>query len=405
MKFYENVDGLTEASGFFCAGIHCDVRGKRDGRIDLGIVYSKRPCSGAGVFTTNDIKAAPVLHGQAMLAEGNEFHAIVANSGNANACTGPQGEVDTRTMASEVARQLRLKPEQVFVCSTGRIGEHLPMSRITAGIRDAVQDIEDGVDGGMGFQQAILTSDTTTKSCLAEFETTDGTIRVAGVAKGSGMIEPNMATMLAFIVTDASLPSQLLQDTLKTATNKTFNRITIDGDMSTNDTVLALANGFSNIDVSEKTPDILANFQTAVEKVCACLARKMIGDGEKVTKLIELVVNGAPNDAAAEKVARNIANSLLVKTSWYGSDPNWGRIVDAAGYAKVGVDFSKMELFYNEVPVLDKGKALTRNKDKWKEVVAEKQFSIHLDLNLGQGACNLLTTDLSEAYVDFNKSE
>ena len=405
MKFYENVDGLTEASGFFCAGIHCDVRGKRDGRIDLGIVYSKRPCSGAGVFTTNDVKAAPVLHGQAILAEQNEFHAIVANSGNANACTGPQGEADTGTMASEVARQLKLKPEQVFVCSTGRIGESLPMSRITAGIRDAVQDIEDGVDGGMGFQQAILTSDTTTKSCLAEFETTDGTVRVAGVAKGSGMIEPNMATMLAFVVTDASLPSQLLQDTLKAANDKTFNRITIDGDMSTNDTVLALANGFSNVDVSEKNPDVLADFQTAVEKVCACLARKMVGDGEKVTKLIELFVKGAPDEIAAEKVARNIANSLLVKTSWYGSDPNWGRIVDAAGYAKVGVDFARMELFYNDVPVLAEGKALIRNKDKWKEAVAEKHFKIHLDLNLGKGDYNLLTTDLSEAYVDFNKSE
>jgi glutamate N-acetyltransferase/amino-acid N-acetyltransferase len=405
MKFYENVDGLTEASGFFCGGIHCDVRGKRDGRIDLGIVYSKRPCSGAGVFTTNDVKAAPVLHGQAILAEGNKFHAIVVNSGNANACTGPQGEADTRTMASEVARQLKLEPEQVFVCSTGRIGEPLPMSRITAGIRDAVQDIEDEVDGGMCFQQAILTSDTTTKSCLAEFETPHGTVRVAGVAKGSGMIEPNMATMLAFIVTDASLPSQLLQDILKTATDKTFNRITIDGDMSTNDTVLTLANGFSNVDISEKTPEVLEKLQTAIEKVCACLARKMIGDGEKVTKLIELSVTGAPSDDAAEKVARNIANSLLVKTSWYGSDPNWGRIVDAAGYAKIGVDFSKIELFYNEVPVLAKGKALTRNKDKWKEVVAEKQFTIHLELNLGQGTCNLLTTDLSEAYVGFNKSE
>ena len=219
------------------------------------------------------------------------------------------------------------------------------------------------------------------------------------------MIEPNMATMLAFIVTDASLSSQLLQDTLKTATDKTFNRITIDGDMSTNDTVLSLANGFSNVCVSKKTPEVLRDFQRAVEKVCACLARKMIGDGEKVTKLIELFVKGAPNDDAAEKVARNIANSLLVKTSWYGSDPNWGRIVDAAGYAKVGVDFSKIELSYNEVPVLADGKALTRNKDKWKEVVAEKQFAIHLALNLGEGTCNLLTTDLSEAYVEFNKSE
>ena len=406
MKFFEDTEGLTEARGFFCSGVHCDVRGKRNGRLDLGIVYSKRPCSAAGVFTTNDVKAAPVLYGQAILSKGGKkFHAVVANSGNANACTGKQGETDVHTMASETARQLDLEPEQVFVCSTGRIGEPLPMSRITAGIHDAAQDLKDEVDGGPAFQRAILTSDTTTKSCLAEFDAPEGTVHVTGVAKGSGMIEPNMATMLAFLTTDAGISPKLLQQLLSDATAKTFNRITIDGDMSTNDTVLVLANGFSGITISEKDPNALNAFREAVEKVCSCLARKMVGDGEKVTKLVELIIEGAPDEATAEKVARAIANSLLVKTSWYGSDPNWGRIVDAAGYAKVGVDFEKMEVFYGEVGVLQEGKPLLRNKDKWKEVVSGKQFTIRLNLNLGQGSFRLLTSDLSEAYVDFNKSE
>ncbi len=405
MKFFVDTEGLTEARGFFCSGVHCDVRGKRDGRLDMGIVFSKRPCSAAGVFTTSDVKAAPVHHGQAILAKGEKIHAIVANSGNANACTGNQGETDARTMAEETARQLDLKPDQVFVCSTGRIGEPLPMSRITTGIKDAAQDLEDGVDGGLAFQRAILTSDTTTKSCLAQFDAPEGTIRVTGVAKGSGMIEPDMATMLAFLTTDAAVSQKLLQEVLSSAVANTFNRITIDGDMSTNDTALILANGFSETTISDENPEMLDTFREAVEKVCSCLARKMVGDGEKVTKLVELIIEGAPDKNTAEKVARAIANSLLVKTSWYGSDPNWGRIAAATGHGKAGVDFEKMELFYGEVGVLKDGQPLLRNKDKWKEVVSNKQFSIRLNLNLGQGSCTLLTSDLSEAYVDFNKSE
>ena len=405
MKFYDDTEGLTEARGFFCAGVHCDVRGKRDGRLDLGIVFSRRPCSAAGVFTTNDVKAAPVLLGMQTLQAGKEFHAVTANSGNANACTGQQGETDARTMASETARQLDLKPEQVFVCSTGRIGEPMPMNRITAGIHEAVEDLNDEIDGGRSFQEAILTSDTTTKSCLAKFETPEGVVSVAGVAKGSGMIQPDMATMLAFLTTDASISHELLQKVLSSANAKSFNRITIDGDMSTNDTALILANGFSGVSISEEDSQTLSSFKEAVERVCNRLALKMVGDGEKVTKLVELSVEGAPDPESAEKVARSIANSLLVKTSWYGSDPNWGRIVDAAGYAKTGINFKNLDLQYDECKVLEKGKRIQANKDKWKEIVSRNKFSITIDLNMGNDSCRLLTTDLSEAYVDFNKSE
>ena len=193
MKFYENSDALTDPQGFFCSGVHCDVKGVRNGKLDLGIIYSKKPCSAAGVFTTNDIKAAPVKYSANLLNDTNaNFHAIIANSGNANACTGEQGEKDTLKMASEVARHLDIKEQEVLVCSTGRIGTPLPMSRLTAGIRDASEDILDECEGARSFQEAILTSDTCTKSCTAKIETSSGEITIGGVVKGEGMIEPNM---------------------------------------------------------------------------------------------------------------------------------------------------------------------------------------------------------------------
>ena len=253
MKFFENGDALTEPMGFFCSGVHCDVKGVRNGKLDLGIIYSPKPCIGAGVFTTNDVQAAPVRYSKQLISEsGSTFHAIVANSGNANACTGNQGEVDTRKMASEVARHLNIHSKEVLVCSTGRIGVPLPMSRLTTGIRDACEDVKDGCDGARAFQEAILTSDTCTKSCSAKIQCSRGEITIGGVVKGAGMIEPNMATMLAFLTTDIQVSSTKLQDILKEAVEHSFNRITIDGDMSTNDTVLLLANGNSELNWKKK---------------------------------------------------------------------------------------------------------------------------------------------------------
>lgn len=406
MKFFENGEGLTEPRGFFCSGVHCDVKGKNDGKNDLGIVYSKKPCSVAGVFTTNDVKAAPVRYCQNLLSDPSaKFHGIVANSGNANACTGDQGDSDSVKMASEVARHLNLHSKEILVCSTGRIGVRLPMSKITSGIRDAATDVKEELDGAMAFQEAILTSDTCTKSCSAKIETSAGEITVGGVVKGAGMIEPNMATMLAFLTTDASVSNPFLQDTLAQAVNRSFNRITIDGDMSTNDSVLMMANGASGLSIEKERESVRIEFAKAVDAVCACLARKCVCDGEKVTKFVQVRVAGAPDDLAAEKVARAVANSLLVKSSWYGSDPNWGRVVDAAGYANVGLDIDKLDMQYDKVPALIKGEPVQENKGKWKEIVSGKQFVIGLDLNLGSGACEIWSNDLSEEYVDFNKSE
>ena len=406
MKFFENGDGLTEPRGFFCSGVHCDVKEKKDGKLDLGIVYSKKPCSAAGVFTTNDIKAAPVTYSQELLADQSaKFHGIVANSGNANACTGDQGYSDSTKMASEVARHLNLHSKEILVCSTGRIGVPLPMSRITIGIRDATEDVRQELDGARAFQEAILTSDTCTKSCSAKFETPTGEVTVGGVVKGAGMIEPNMATMLAFLTTDANASNSYLQGVLEQAVNRSFNRITIDGDMSTNDSVLFLANGNSGVNLEKESGSVTNRFTQAVEAVCSCLARKCVSDGEKVTKFVRVKVKGAPDDQSAEKVARCVANSLLVKTSWFGSDPNWGRIVDAAGYARVGLDINRLDMHYDDVPALSKGEPVQENKDRWKNVVSAKDFSISLDLNLGNGESEIWSNDLSEEYVNFNKSE
>lgn len=406
MKFYEDCEGITEAQGFFATGVPCNVMGKNNGKLDLGVIYSPRPCSAAGTFTNNDIKAAPVLYCLDLLNNPKQvFHGIVVNSGNANACTGKQGELDCSKMASETARHLKVHSKEILVCSTGRIGVALPMSRITVGIANACQDTLEELDGGKAFQEAILTSDTQTKSCSAQIETSSGKITIGGTVKGAGMIQPNMATMLAFITTDAVVSSSFLKKCLLESVDLSFNRMTIDGDMSTNDSVLILANGFSRIEIEKESNEEIAQFKKAVTRVCSSLARKCVTDGEKVTKFVEIQVTGAPDNDAADKVARCIGNSLLVKSSWYGSDPNWGRIVDAAGYARVGVDFEKFDLSYNDIPAVKKGNPLPTNKPKWKEVVSEKSFIIKINLNSGAGSSFLWTNDLSEEYVNYNKSE
>ena len=406
MKFFLDCDGVTEAQGFFASGVACNIMGKNNGKLDLGIIYSKRPCNAAGTFTTNDVKASPVRYCMELLDNPNQvFHGVVANSGNANACTGKQGDLDCAKMASETARHLKVDSSEVLVCSTGRIGVQLPMSRITAGIANACQDTLDELDGGKAFQEAILTSDTRTKSCSAQIETPSGKVTIGGTVKGAGMIQPNMATMLAFLTTDADVSSNFLKKCLGTAVDQSFNRMTIDGDMSTNDSVLILANGFSRVKIEEQSGVIQAEFKDAVLQVCKTLARKCVTDGEKVTKFVELQIDGAPSNEDAEKVARCIANSLLVKSSWYGSDPNWGRIVDAAGYAQIGLDFDRFDLSYNEVPAVEMGKPLPMNKNKWKEIVSQKAFELKIHLHMGEGSAIIWSNDLSEEYVNYNKSE
>lgn len=404
--FRDTGSGITEVPGFKAGAAACDIRGKGNvERLDIALIYSETPCTAAGTFTTNDLCAAPVLLCKEHLAASDKHRAIIINSGNANACTGAQGKCDALKMAELTASLIGLPTQEVFVCSTGRIGEFLPMQRISQGIAQSVSRLSTETDEGERSADAILTSDTRRKTATASFIHEGKQVTVSGIAKGAGMIEPNMATMLAFIATDVACAKPLLQQLLRGAVGQSFNRITVDGDMSTNDTVLMLANGFSGVELREETPELLSSFSEALKQVCRSLAHKIVGDGERITKVVELTVKGAPDEVAAEKAARAIANSLLVKTSWFGCDPNWGRLAHAAGYARIGLQEEKLDIYYDDVPALLAGKPQSELKPQWKAIVARKHFSITIDLHLGQGTSTVFSTDLSTGYVDFNKSE
>ncbi|MEC8330555.1 MAG: bifunctional glutamate N-acetyltransferase/amino-acid acetyltransferase ArgJ [Verrucomicrobiota bacterium] len=398
-------NGIGDCPGFQTAGVACDIRETGDLELlDLALFTPLAPCSAAGVFTQNDVRAAPVKVCQNTLTvNANNIGGCVINSGNANAVTGEQGYLDALKMDA-LARQYTNIQAPFLVCSTGRIGRALPMHNVKMGILSAAKVLGDSKETSFNCADAILTSDTHRKVATARFVYEGTTITVAGMAKGAGMIEPNMATMLAYVVTDLQADSDYLQSLIKNVCDKTFNCISVDGDMSTNDTVLIFSNGQSGLCVNE-SPELVKSFEEAVFKVCNTMAEKIVGDGEKVSTLIELIVEGCENKSDAEKVARTVGNSLLVKTSWYGDDPNWGRLADAAGYARVGLDEKCFDIHYDNCPVLIAGKSKEENSEKWKSIVAKNRFRITLNLNKGKGSFRLLPSDLSEAYVAFNKSE
>lgn len=406
MEVSEDVAGLGLVKGFKVGAAACDIRNKGDfSRLDLALVVSETPADAAGVFTTNDVKASPVLLDIARLEASPKMRAIVANSGNANACTGARGSEDAGKMCELAAAAAGCRKEEVLVCSTGRIGEFMPMEKVAKGIAEAASKLSDSDEQSAAASRAIMTSDTRPKTVIATVAFGGKKISVAGMAKGAGMIEPNMATMLAFIVSDASVAQPLLKKLLKECAGKTFNRMTVDGDMSTNDTVLCLCNGAGGVSVSDSDAESAEAFKAALLAVCRSLARKIVGDGEKITKVVEVKVSGARDSAQAEKICRSIGNSLLVKSSWFGEDPNWGRLADAAGYARTGLVYDKIDLDYDGVPVLSKGQPVAENKPLWKKIVSRKTFTVNLNLNLGSAEESILAADLTEGYVNFNKGE
>ncbi len=405
IEYIDDSAGIADVTGFTTAAIACDIREKGTDRLDLALVFSATLCTAAGVFTQNDVKAAPVRVCREILDLGKPVHGFIANSGNANACTGEQGLVDARDMAQRAATVMGKPHHSFLVCSTGRIGRAMPMARILEGIDQLVDHLSLAPSESRRAAEAILTSDTRPKTCTARFTWQGRQVTVAAMAKGAGMIQPNMATMLAFLCTDAAAPAALLHEVLLAANQQTFNAITVDGDMSTNDTVLLLANGASGVDLATAPAEARALFAAAVERVCAGLAEKIVGDGEKISKVVEILVRGAREEAAAEKIARAIGNSLLVKSSWYGEDPNWGRVLDAAGYARTGLIEEKVDMFYDDIPVLAHGIAQNQHLAQWKLAVKKARFRIVLDLHLGPGAYRLLASDLTEGYVNYNKSE
>lgn len=402
IEFKVDTGGITEPKGFCAAATHSDIRGKQDGRLDTGIIYSETPCSAAGVFTKNAVKAAPVLDCQRILDTGSDIHGVIVNSGNANACTGKQGMADSREMLRFAESSTGCPESSFLVCSTGRIGDLLPMDRLMPGIEEVGEAARLGANEGIEFASSILTSDTRTKTATATFVVDGKTVTIGGAAKGAGMIQPDMATMLAFLTTDIQASTESLKSVLTSVVNRTFNAITVDGDMSTNDTVLLLANGHSGVELNGESE---ALFEQALFEVCDCLAEKIVADGERITKVVEILISGAANDREAENVSRAIGNSLLVKTSWYGSDPNWGRLMDALGYAEAKIDQHVIDISYDDTSALIGGDPVPENKPLWKEIVSRSRFSIKINLHQGDGQFRLRSTDLTEGYVDFNKSE
>ncbi|MFO7725792.1 MAG: bifunctional glutamate N-acetyltransferase/amino-acid acetyltransferase ArgJ [Oceanipulchritudo sp.] len=407
----DSSNGLVDVPGFKVSAVHCDIRGNGDGRLDLALLSSESDCNAAGVFTRNTMAAAPVRLGREQVHEGGGgFRGILINSGNANACTGRGGLEDARLMRREAARSLGCDEMAVFVCSTGRIGERLPIERIRKGIVEAESLLSGESSAGRQAADAILTSDTRRKVSSYLVETPAGVVRLSGMAKGAGMIEPDMATMLAFICTDARIEPEPLQQLLAGATGESFNSITVDGDESTNDTVLMLANGSSGISLKPGAAGWAA-FAAALGALCLDLASMIVGDGEKITKVVEIMVRGAASGIDAEKASRAIGNSLLVKASWYGNDPNWGRIMDALGYSGAEVAEEDVSMFYArsgespEVAAFVGGEVVSSNRGLWKEIVSEPRFSIILDLGKGTASRRIWSTDLTEGYVAFNKSE
>src|SRR5438445_593441 len=381
---------VTAAKGFVAGGVHCGIR--KNGRRDLALVRSLVPATGTAMFTTNRFLAAPVVVSREHL-EIAQPQAVVVNSGVANAATGEQGVADARATAVEAARLLGIEPEEVIVLSTGVIGAPLPLEKVVNGIQDAALHLSHW--GGATSAEAIMTTDTRPKEAIAL-----GTgFAVGGMAKGSGMIHPNLATMLAVITTDYPLEPGEAIDFLRPAVDTSFNAITVDGECSTNDTVVLLANGASGI---ERTPASDAEFALCVRKVCGELAKLIVADGEGMTVLAEIAVRGATNGAEARAIAERVATSPLVKTALHGHDANWGRIAAAAGSAKFDggyaqLDPDKLSISIDAVQVLLNG---TPTGDE--PVLTNGHCAIELDLALGTGSANYLTTDLSYEYVRIN---
>jgi len=394
--------GVTAAQGFLAGAVFAGIKASNKGCEDLALVASEVPATAAGVFTTNRVKAAPVRVSKAHL-KAKFARAVLLNSGNANACTGPCGIAAAKALAAGTAEVLGCATGQILVCSTGRIGVALPLEKMKAKLPDLAARIS--AKGGLGAAKAIMTSDSFAKEYALEVRAPGGTFRIGGMAKGAGMINPNMATMLCIVTTDAKISKGTLQNALHHAGERTFNRITVDGDMSTNDTVLALANGAAGgVSIKTGTTDY-ALFLEALNEVCLKLAHMIIEDGEGVSKFVTVQVRGASSLQAARKVAEAVANSTLVKCAWAGNDPNWGRILDAAGYCGVRIREELVDIYYDGVAAVRGGTAASTPKEKLVAAVTPRKFTVTIDLHQGKAFYTVYTTDLTEKYVELNLSE
>ncbi len=387
-----DLNAVTRPRGFQAAGVTCGL--KPNGMLDLALVVSQSDCTCAGMFTTNRVQAAPVLYDKDVLAKNRTaIRAVVANSGCANACTGSAGLADVEATAQAVAHALGCTTDQVLALSTGVIGKRLDVDKVRAGIGRAVTLLS--AEGGEDAARAIMTTDTLPKVA----QVANSNYAIGGMCKGAGMIHPNMATLLAVMTTDVRISPVHLGRALQSAVAKSFNRISVDGDMSTNDTVLVLANGASKTEIGESE---IGGFTEALTKVAISLAKQIARDGEGATKFVEINVTGAADEQSAVRVARAIANSPLVKTALYGGDANWGRVVAAAGYSGVPVDPNMMALWFGNVNVFAQGMPTDFDEADSTHAISGKEVSIRLDLGMGRANAVVWTCDLSHDYVTIN---
>jgi glutamate N-acetyltransferase / amino-acid N-acetyltransferase len=441
IKFKEILGSIVAPKGFLASGVFCDIKrlgtgkGSNKGlKRDLTLIISETPATVAGMFTTNQVCAAPVKVCVERVKKGTA-QVVVVNSGNANACTGKQGMADAREMVLFTERALNFPKGSALVGSTGRIGVTMPMDNVRAGIIEAATLLGSEIENADHAAEAIMTSDSRSKQIAIEFLIGGKKVRIGGICKGAGMIQPGMsptgarpatlphgglhATMLCFITTDAAIDAKVLQAALNEAVAHSFNRITVDGDMSTNDTVLVLANGLAGNKKFKVESSEFKVFSVALNHVCLELAKKIVRDGEGAHRVVTVRVNGAKTIQDADAAARAVANSALVKTSWHGGDPNWGRIIDAIGYSAAKVVEEKINIGYS-TPRSASAKATARQEILWslkrgqptkttfKELcaaVAPKEFELHINLNLGNANAVMYAADLTEAYVDYNKGD
>ena len=393
----ELIDGnATTPLGFQAHGLHCGIRGQEK---DLALLWCECSASAAGMFTTNQIKAAPLLVCQEAVSNG-QARCVLVNSGNANACTGEQGMADAREMVQLAAQHLGLDPSEVLLCSTGLIGRTLPMDKLRSGIPLLKEGLS--VSGGVTAAEAIMTTDAFQKTQAAVVQIEGNEFRIGGMAKGAGMIHPKLATTLGFLTTDALIAPDLLKEALHRAMKDSFNSITVDGDTSTNDTVLVLASGCSEVEIGPG--ERFEVFTSALTRVAQALAKMVVKDGEGARRLVELIVTGALSQESAKQVAETIAGSLLFKTMLVGGEPNWGRVIAAAGRSGVTIEPERMALWFGQVQVVRGGLGLPENLDRAATTLQAAEIQIRLDLGMGSSESTVWTCDINEKYVILNGS-
>ena len=396
--------GVTAAKGFLAAGVEAGI--KYQNRKDMALVYSKTPCRAAGVFTTNVVKAAPVLWDKEVVESEWEAQAIVVNSGIANACTGKLGYEYCRETAGAAADALEISPQSVLICSTGVIGMQLPMEKMTEGVRMLAKAIKPGEEAGTDAAKAIMTTDTRNKQVAVKVTIGGKEVTIGGMCKGSGMIHPNMCTMLSFVTTDAAISKELLQEALSADVQDTYNMISVDGDTSTNDTCLLLANGLAeNPEITEKNADY-EEFCKALNFVNETLAKKMAGDGEGATALFEVKIIGAESKEQAKVLSKSVITSSLTKAAIYGHDANWGRILCAMGYSGAAFDPEKVDLFFEsaagKMQIIKNGVAVDYSEEEATRILSEPAVTAIADIKMGNASATAWGCDLTYDYVKIN---